>query len=294
MPDRLDSMQAFVCAVNEGSFTAAANVLAISPTMVAKHVRFLEARLGEALLNRNTRRQSLTEVGTLYLERCRKVLAEAEAAETCVAALREGPRGLLKVHAPVTFGTERLAPALAGYLARYPAVNVDLTLSDRRVDLTEQGCEAAIRIGDLGNARLIALPLKPYEMWLCASPEYLEAHGTPRTPSALTSHNCLGFAYWRHKDVWHFRAGEQVEEVRVSGRLVVNSGQALRTAALAGIGVVMQPEALLSSDVAAGRLVRLLPDWALDGRPMHLVFPAERRESPKLRSFVDFVVAKFG
>lgn len=294
MPDRLESMQAFVCAVNEGSFTAAANVLAISPTMVAKHVRFLEARLGEALLNRTTRRQSLTEVGALYFERCRKVLAEAEAAEACVAVLRDAPRGLLKIHAPVTFGTERLAPALAKYLGQYPAVNVELTLSDRSVDLTEQGYEAAIRIGNLGNARLVAKPLKPYEMWLCASPGYLQAHGTPSAPADLTPHNCLGFAYWRRKDAWHFRAGEELQEVPVSGRFVVNNGQALRTAALAGLGVIMQPEALLSSDVAAGRLVRLLPDWALAARPMHLVFPAERRQSPKLRSFVDFVVATFG
>jgi len=262
--------------------------------MIAKHIRFLEKRVGEPLLHRTTRRQSLTEVGSVYYERCRRLLADADSADACAAELRNAPKGLLKVHAPVTFGTERLVPALARYMSRYPAVNIELSLSDRTVDLIEQGYEAAIRIGALGNARLVAKPLRPYEMWLCAAPSYLETHGTPGAPSDLTSHDCLGFAYWRSKDVWRLRSGEETEEVPVSGRLVVNNGQALRVAAISGLGVIMQPEALVSGDVAAGRLTRLLPDWELTARPMHLVFPSERRQSPKLRSFIDFVVDTFG
>jgi DNA-binding transcriptional LysR family regulator len=287
-------MHAFVCAVEKGSFTAAADAMQISPTMVAKHIRFLEERVGEPLLNRSTRRQSLTEVGTLYYERCRRLIADADSADACASELRNAPRGLLKVHAPVSFGTQRLVPALTAYMRQYQAVNVDLTLSDRPAELMEQGHEVAIRIGALGDARLVAKPLRPYEMWLCASPAYLEVNGTPQVPVDLRGHNCLGFAYWRRKDVWRLRTGDHVEDVPVSGRLVVNNGQALRMAALAGLGVIAQPEALLSDDVAAGRLVRLLSERQLPARPMHIVYPRERRQSPKVRSFVDFVVETFG
>jgi DNA-binding transcriptional LysR family regulator len=294
MPDRLESMRAFVHTVEKGSLVAAADALAISPGMVAKHIRFLERRLGEPLMLRTTRRQSLTEAGAVYYERCRRLIADADGADASVAMLRGSPRGRLKVHAPVSFGTERLSPALAAYMREHPDVSVELTLSDRRIDLVEQGYEAAVRIGDLKDARLIARPLRPYEMWLCASPDYLRSHGTPAAPRELAGHNCLAFAYWRSKDTWRFRRGEHHEEVRVSGRFVANSGQALRTAALAGSGVILQPEVLLAADVAAGRLVRLLPAWNVNTRAMHVVYAAGHRRNPKVKSFVDFMVATFG
>jgi len=294
MLDRLHSMAVFVSAADKCGFAAAAKELDLSPTMVAKHVRSLEERVGERLLNRTTRQQSLTEVGRLFYERCRQVLADAEAADACAAEFRNAPRGVLKVHSPVSFGTERLAPALARYLRLNPSVDVELTLSDRPADLVEGGFEAAVRIGDLGEPRLVARPLRPYEMWLCASPAYLALRGTPQRAADLAAHDCLGFAYWRHRKVWRLRRQGTVEEVHVNGRLVANNGQALKAAAVAGVGIIMQPEVLVSADVAAGRLVRLLADHELPSRPMHLVYLAERHPGPKLRSFVDFVVDAFG
>lgn len=294
MLDRLHSMAVFVCAADKRSFTAAADLLGISATMVAKHVRFLEERVGERLLNRTTRQQSLTEVGRIYYERCRQVLADAEAADACAAEYRNAPRGVLKIHAPVSFGTERLAPALARYLQLNPSVDAELTLSDRPADLVEGGFEAAVRIGDLGDARVVARALRPYEMWLCASPAYLAVRGVPRHAAELSMHDCLGFAYWRHRKAWRLSRQGVIEEVAVNGRLVANNGQALRAASVAGLGIIMQPEVLVAADVASGRLVRLLADHELPARPMHLVYLAEQRPSPKLRSFIDFVVAAFG
>jgi DNA-binding transcriptional LysR family regulator len=294
MPDRLTSMAVFVCAADKRSFAAAAETFGISATMVGKHVRWLEERVGAKLLNRTTRRQSLTEIGRIYRQRCKLLLADAEAADACADEMRASPRGLLKIHAPVSFGSQRLAPALAAYLRIYPQVEVDLALNDRDADLVEEGYEAAIRIGALADSGLVARALQPYRMWLCAAPAYLAEAGTPRTAQELAQHNCLGFAYWRKKNVWRLRKSERTEAVEVSGRLTVNNGQALRTAAIEGAGIIMQPEVLVGDDVASGRLVRLLSEYELPSRPMHIVYVADRRPTPKLRSFIDFVVERFG
>ncbi|MFL9876243.1 LysR family transcriptional regulator [Paraburkholderia megapolitana] len=290
MLDRLLSMSVFVCAADRRSFAAAAEVFGISPTMVGKHVRFLEERVGAKLLNRTTRQQSLTEVGRLYYERCRQVLADADAADACADEMRAAPRGVLKVHAPVSFGSQRLVPALARYLRRYPGVDVDLTLADRPIDWVEKGYDAAIQIGELADSGFVARELKRYRMWLCAAPAYLAEAGIPQTAADLSAHNCLGFSYWQKKNIWRLSRGELTESVPVKGRLTVNNGQALRTAAIAGLGVIMQPEVLVEDDVATGRLIRLLPDYELPSRPVHLLYLADRRLTLKLRSFVDFVV----
>ncbi|MFM0291321.1 LysR family transcriptional regulator [Paraburkholderia megapolitana] len=290
MLDRLLSMSVFVCAAERRSFAAAAEVFGISPTMVGKHVRFLEERVGAKLLNRTTRQQSLTEVGRLYYERCRQVLADADAADACADEMRAAPRGVLKVHAPVSFGSQRLVPALARYLRRYPGVDVDLTLADRPIDWVEKGYDAAIQIGELADSGFVARELKRYRMWLCAAPAYLAEAGIPQTAADLSAHNCLGFSYWQKKNIWRLSRGELTESVPVKGRLTVNNGQALRTAAIAGLGVIMQPEVLVEDDVATGRLIRLLPDYELPSRPVHLLYLADRRLTLKLRSFVDFVV----
>ncbi len=288
------SMAVFIAAADKRSFTAAAEVFGISSAMVGKHIRVLEERLGAKLLNRTTRQQSLTEAGRIYYARCKQLLADAEAAEACLEEMQASPRGVLRIHAPVSFGSQRLAPALVPYLRRYPDVEVDLVLNDRIVDLVEEGYEAAIRIGPLADSGLIARPLKPYTMWLCAAPGYLSGAGTPRTAQDLSAHNCLGFAHWQKKNVWQLRKSGQVENVQVKGRLTVNNGQALRTAALEGMGIIMQPEVLVAEDVAAGRLVRILEDYALPSRPMHVVYVADKKLGPKLRSFVEFVVGAFG
>ena len=293
MLDRLKSMAVFVCVAERGSFAVASDVLEMSAAMVAKHIRFLEDRLGAKLLNRTTRTQSLTEVGRVYYERCKQLLIDADAADVSIDEMKSVPRGVLKIHAPVSFGSQCLAPALAKYLKDCADVKVDLTLSDRTVDLVKEGYEAAIHIGNLPDSGLIARELRPYTMWLCASPAYLRAVGIPKTAQDLAQHDCLGFAYWRNKNVWRLLRKGKTESVQVRGRFTANNGQALRTAALEGLGVIMQPAILLDQDVATGNLVRLLSDYELPSRPMFIVYHADKRPTPKLKSFIDFALKAF-
>lgn len=287
-------MAIYARVVEKGSLAAAAEEFGISPTMAGKHLKALEARLGGRLLNRTTRRQSLTELGREYYERCKQILAEVEAAEDSASHLQAVPRGVLRVNAPVSFGNQRLAPALADYLAQYPEVDVDLALNDRVVDLVDEGFDAAIRIGPLGDSGMVARPLAPYRVLVCASPAYLSRHGRPAAPKDLAGHNCLGFSYWTVRDKWRLIGPEGSESVNIKGRLQANNGQALRMAALQGLGIIMQPEVLVSEDLAAGRLVRVLPEYEAPTRPMHLVYLPDRRPTPKLRSFIEFVLARFG
>jgi DNA-binding transcriptional LysR family regulator len=296
MMDRLTSMAVFVKAADSGSFAAAASALGLSAQMVGKHVRALETRLGARLLNRTTRRQSLTELGALFYERCKLVLAEADSADDLAADLRAIPRGRLRVNAPVNFGTHRLVPMLVRYLRQYPEVTLDLNLSDRIVDLVEEGYEAVIRISPLADSTLIARSLAPYQLVACASPAYLAERGTPVVPADLARHECLGFAYWARPPAgeWQFTGADGAHTVRVGSRLSINNGQALRAAALEGFGIILLSYELLDDDLAAGRLVRILPGYEPPSRPMHILFAPDRKPTPKLRSFIDFVVATFG
>ncbi|MEO6922128.1 MAG: LysR family transcriptional regulator [Collimonas sp.] len=292
--DRLTSMQIFVRVVEKGGFSAAAEEARISPTMVGKHVRQLEEQLGVRLLNRTTRRQSLTEIGQLYFERCKQALLEIEAADASVKQMQLLPRGVLRVTAPATFGGQMLTAVIRSYLERYPDVELDLSLNDRVVDLVEEGFEVALRIGPLPDSSLIARPLQPYRSMVCASPEYLARRGTPLTPQQLAQHNCMSFVHGSRYDLWQFSCEGVLQEIEVHGNFRANNGLALRTAALQGIGIIMQPEALLRDDVAAGRLQCLLPCYALAHRPMHIVVASNRKMTPKLKSFIEFVVAHFG
>lgn len=286
-------MQVFVRVVEKGSFSAAAEDFHISATMVGKHIAALEQRLEARLLNRTTRRQSLTEVGRIYYQRCKQALAEVEAADACASELQSTPRGLLRMNAPVSFGANALIAAVDDYLTRYPEVQIELTLNDRVVNLVEEGYEVAVRIGSLPDSSLIARPLHPYRMVLCATPAYIEAHGIVQSPEQLREHNCMGFMYSIAQTHWHFIDGDSTSNVEVKGNLRVNNGQALRTAALRGMGIIMQPEVLLTDDIVAGRLVRILPELELPSYPMHLVYPSHRNMTPKLKSFVEFMVARF-
>ncbi|PSH59040.1 LysR family transcriptional regulator [Phyllobacterium brassicacearum] len=294
--DRLTSMAVFVKAAEAGSFAAAAPTLGLSSPMIGKHVRFLEERIGAQLLNRTTRRQSLTEVGRAFYERCKLVLAEAEAAEALAQDLQAIPRGRLRINAPVTFGSYSLVPMLTKYMRRYPEVTVDLTLSDRVVDLIDEGYDAVIRISPLTDSTLITRSLAPYRLIACASPAYLTERGVPATPEDLTDHECLGFAYWARPplDEWEFTDAKGVYKVKVHSRFLVNNGQALREAALDGFGIILQATDMLTEDLVSGRLMRVLPNYEGPSRPMHILFAPDRRPTPKLRSFVDFVAATFG
>jgi DNA-binding transcriptional LysR family regulator len=292
--DLLDSMKVYVLTVDKGSLSAAAEVCGMSATMAGNHVRALEQRLGMQLMHRTTRRQHVTAFGEEYYARCKEILRLVAETDAQAHTMRLAPAGTLRVSAPVTFGAEALAPVLSDYLARYPEVDIELDISDRVVDLMDGGCAAAIRIGQLPpDSALVARPLAPYRLMLCASPEYLARRGTPATPADLARHDCLSFGA-ASVNQWRLRRDHDVCQVPVNGRVKINNGQALRTAALQGLGIVLQPTILLEADVRAGRLVQLLPDCELPARPMHVVYLPDRYRSPKLRSFIDFVLERFG
>ena len=292
--DRLASMEVFVATVDCGSFTAAARAFRITPAMVGKHIRALEERLGARLITRTTRRQSLTEIGRSYYERCRRILDDVRSAETDAEAMRLAPRGELRISAPISFGALRLGPALAEYLAAYPEVVVELDLTDQVVDVVKEGFDAAIRVGPLADSALVARRLEPYRMMICAAPSYLARAGVPKTPADLARHSCLAFTLWRNYGGWSLDRAKRPPVKPPPCRLRSNNALALRAAALQGVGLILQPEVVLADDVAAGRLVQVLPKFAPPPRPMSLIYPRDRRPTSKMTTFIDFMLRRFG
>jgi DNA-binding transcriptional LysR family regulator len=291
--DRLTSMAVFVAAVERGGFAAAAARFAISPAMASKHVRSLEEHLGAKLLHRTTRRRSLTDAGRLYFDRCQAILAAVEAAEGGARGEEGAPHGTVRVSAPVSFGARCLAPALVDFLQRHPAVRIELMLNDRVVDLIEEEFDVAIRVGHLPDSTLVARPLAPYRMCLCASPSYLARQRAPRTPADLPRHACLGFAVARGRNTWRWldqrSAGGAMPDVRLS----INNGEALRQAALAGGGIILQPQVLVAEDLRSGRLRRILTAFEPAPRPMHVLHLPDRALPGRIRQLVDFVAGRF-
>jgi DNA-binding transcriptional LysR family regulator len=293
--NKLAGMEMFVRVVESGSFSAAAAISRVWATMVAKHIRAIEDRLGARLLHRTTRRQQLSDVGRLYYERCKQALADVELAEASASELQSSPRGRLRLIAPVSFGSHSLVPVLSEYMNQHPDVSIELTLDNRRPHLLDEGFELGIHIGDIDEPGLVARPLRPYRRRLAAAPAYLARHGQPEHPEQLGVHECLGPSYWRRHDLWRL-VGPNGEtcNVAVQGRFTANQGNALRIAALNGIGIALQPEAVLADDLAAGRLLPVLPDWSLAPSPMYLIYAQNRRPTAKLRSAIDFLLARFG
>ncbi len=292
--DRITGLSVFAKVVEGSSFAAAARHFGLSPAMVSKHILALEERLGARLLNRTTRRVSPTEIGRVFYERATRILADIDDAEQEAGALQATPRGLLRLNGPLSFGTRHLAPAIADYLTACPAVEIDVTLSDRVADLVEEGFDLAIRIGRLADSSLIARRIAPCLLVACAAPAYVTKHGAPQRPADLAAHNCLGYSYAALRNEWRFSGPDGVESVRVSGRLNANNGDLLRLAALRGEGIVLQPSFLVGDDLAAGTLVPILPGYAPDEIVIQAVYPHSRQLSVKVRSFVDFLVARFG
>lgn len=292
--DRLRGMEVLVAVVDAGSFAAAARQLDISAVMVGKHIQQLEAHLGAQLIQRSTRRQSLTEVGAAFCEDSRRVLEQVRWAESAVERSRAAPQGLLRISAPVTLGVQVISPLVARFLQQHPLVRVDLQLTDSVADLAGEGVDAAIRIGHIADESLVARPLRPYRMVIAAAPAYLKRHGRPRRAADLEQHQCLAHSVWQRRVEWTLRDGETTLLWPANARLVCNHGDALRRAALQGLGLIMQPEVLLADDLAAGHLLPLLEDCLPPARPMHLVYAADRRQLPKLARFVDAVVKALG
>lgn len=294
--DRLTSMAVFVKTVDLGSFAATAKAMDMSPQMVAKHVVYLEDRLGTALLNRTTRRQSLTDIGRAYYDRCRFILTEAEAADDLAQDMRSKPKGILRVNAPTTFGAFGLAPFVTRYLERHEEMQVDLVLSDNIVDPLEEGFEVLVRIGEEEVNGLVSHPLAPYRLIACASPAYLIRKGMPECPADLVHHDCLVHAYTAQLSPcrWRFLRNGKYEEFQPDGRLRSNDWKALLHAALEGFGIVLGPESVMKAEIEAGRLIQILSEYDGPSRAMQLLYPASRKPTIKVRSFVDALLEEFG
>lgn len=294
------AMTVFVKVVEGGSMTAAARQCEMSTTMVGNHLKALEQRLGVSLLQRTTRRQNLTEFGVEYYRRCVEVLSLVNDSERMAEQAQTEPSGTLRVTAPPAFGAERLAPLLSDFVQRYPEIKVEVVLSNQTMDLIEHGFDAAIRLGTPESSALIARPLQDYTLTICAAPNYLKRRGTPMTADDLRDHDCLAFAYpagddWRAADkLWRLTGPDGVMEVPVSGSMIVNSTPALRQAVLAGMGVSMLPDVLISEDLASGKLVPLLQDYQPPSRTLWLMYPQDRYRLPKVRQFVEHALRAWG
>lgn len=295
MLDRVTSMQVFVRVATLGSFSAAARALGLSQTMVTKHVAALEDRLGVKLLHRSTRRLVLTEGGRNYLAACERILAEIEEAEASASLDRIEPRGTLRLNVPLTFGFRQVVPALTKFSLLYPAVSFDLGLADRYVDLMEEGWDLAIRIGRLKDSSLVARRLAACRTIVCASPDYLQKHGTPKTLDDLARHNCLGYTLPSAigANRWAFGTDGDIV-VPIQGNLRANNGDALLAAAVAGQGLIYQPTFIVSDNLREGSLVPVLRTYPTYEPAIHAVLPSGRQAPAKVRAFVVFLAERFG
>jgi DNA-binding transcriptional LysR family regulator len=292
--DRLTSLQTFVRVVELGGFSAAGRRLNMSVTMVSNHVQGLENRLGVRLLNRTTRRVSLTEIGRAYHERLSHILMDLEEADGVAGALQATPQGVLRLHTSHAL-LRLLTPVVSEYLALYPGVNLDLAAGDRFLDLVEHGFDLAITAVPPPESSVIVKRLTPWRHVLSCAPSYLEARDAPIRPADLAHHNCLRYAFYPTGDEWRFTGPDgEPHAVRVSGNLMTNSGVLLRSQMLSGQGVFMAPAFLIADDLAAGRIVRLLPGYKPLGYAIHAVYPHQRHVSTKVRRFIDLIAERFG
>ena len=292
--NNISDLRFFVDLVKHGSLSALARELGVTPPAVSTRLAQLERRLGVRLLNRTTRRQHLTDIGREFYERVKGILAEVEAVEGLAADTLATPRGRLRINAPVTFGIHALSPRLPDYLSANPEVTLEMSMTNRLVDVIDEGYDLIFRIGELTDSGLIARPLKPYRLILCAAPSYLATRGPINTPQDLSRQECLGFLHPELSKRWTLIGPEGTVTVPVSGRLFVDSGEALMAAAIAGVGVLLQPLEIVTPYLASGQLVTLLPEYSAPTRPMHILYAPDRRMTPKLRSFIDFVMMNFG
>jgi DNA-binding transcriptional LysR family regulator len=289
--DRIASMQAFVQVVDSGSFSRAAQRLNVSPAVVTGHVQSLEKRLGVQLLNRTTRKVNVTEIGRSFYERSNRILAEIEDAESMASALQATPRGTLRLNTSVSLA-RLVTPLIAEYVARYPDVSFELIMTDRMVDMVEEGFDLALRSGPLPNSSLRTRRLGMGRMVLCAAPAYLARRGTPVRPAELAQHNCLIYVNSHLEGRWRLTGPGGEHEVEVSGNLRSNSIEGLRAATLAGLGIGLLPTVNLADELEAGDLVRLLTDYRTSEVVVQAVYPPGRHISVKVRTFLDFLVER--
>jgi len=292
--DPLDGISVFAAVVDAGTFTGAARALRASKASVSMQIQKLEDRLGVRLLNRTTRRLSLTDEGRAFYEHARRILDEAREAVDALDSLHAAPRGVLRINAPMSFGIQHLGPAVADFMHAYPDIEIDMVLNDRRVDVIEDGYDMAIRIARLPDSSLIARRLAPCRRIVIASPDYWDRKGRPRRPEDLKHHDALIYDYLAEPDTWTFRDGHGQISVNVTGRMRANNGEVLLEAARRGLGVVYTPTFFCCGDVRDGALETVLEDFDDEPISIYAVYPHRRHLSPRVRAFVDFLADRFG
>jgi DNA-binding transcriptional LysR family regulator len=285
-------MQLFVRIVESGSFSAVARELGMIQPTVSKQMTALEEKLGVRLLNRTTRRLSMTDAGREYYERCQRILDEVQEMETEVAGLQNRPSGTLRVNTPVAFGNVHMLPLTLAFRRKNPGVAIDLSLDDRYVDLVQEGFDVAIRFGELGDSQLVARHVGSSASVCVASPAYLSVHGTPKTPSELREHECITYSYLFSNE-WPFDGPDGLQSIKVHGDFRANSGMTIRSAALEGAGIASIPAFLIREDIETGRLVQLLSQFASAPIRISAVYPSARLLSRKVKLFVDFIQQEF-
>ncbi|MBF0164386.1 MAG: LysR family transcriptional regulator [Magnetococcales bacterium] len=295
--DRLETMRIFVTVVNRQGFAVAARELGVAVATVSKAVAALEARLGVSLLNRTTRRLSVTGDGERYFAWCVRILADCEEADTTVRQGASAPGGRIRVAAPVLFGQQHLIHQVCGFMGCHPGIVVELDLNDRYVDMVAEGFDLAVRIGRLGDSSLRSRRLASFALRVCASPDYLSRRGVPATPEELANHDCLVYTLSSRDGVgvWRFEGGEAGtrHRIRVNGVLLANNGEVLRQAALAGLGILILPSFLVDGDLASGRLREILGGHGLRGGGIHAVYPPSRHLPIRVRLFSDYLAEQW-
>jgi DNA-binding transcriptional LysR family regulator len=287
----LEQIEAFAAVIEQGGIAAAARALRRDPSVISRRLDALEARLGVRLLARTTRRVSITEVGAAYLQRVQTILAELAAADVEAAEGAAKPRGRLRLALPASFAQRWIAPWVAEFISAYPDVQLELLHSDDFVDLVAEGFDAAVRIGDLPDSSLVVRRIAPFDVILCASPEYLARRGTPARPEDLGQHACLLFRKPRFWPDWRLRKGNHQVVQTVSGPIVTDEGEGLLVACLGGAGIMGAASWMIGKELAEGRLVRVLPDWRFDVEAaIQVVLPPGRLVPAKVRVFVDRLV----
>jgi DNA-binding transcriptional LysR family regulator len=292
--DKLTSIRAFTRVVQHGSFAAAARELRLSRSAVSKYVIELEQELGSQLLVRTTRSASPTQNGQAYYERCIAILADLEEADVAVARLQSEPRGLLRVNAPMSFGTLHLGRAVADFMERYPQLQIQLVLSDQQIDPVQEGFDVTLRIADLPSSSLIARKIAPALRVVCAAPSYLARRGTPAHPQDLRQHDCLAYGYLATGNQWKLTGPDGDHWIHIPWTLCSNNGEVLRDTVVKGRGIALLPTFIVGADLQEGSLRSILTDYTAPEISVYAIYPQTRHLSVKVRMFIDFLIERFG
>ena len=295
MPIDLNAFAVYAKVVELGSFTAAGEALKLSKSMVSRQVSALEDELGVRLLNRTTRKLSVTEAGAVVFERATRIVAEAEEAERDAVCIEGAVRGKLRINAPMTFGIRELGPVLPKFLARYPELTVDLSLNDRRVDLMEEGFDVSLRISPLVDSSMVAWQLAPVRRFIVGTPAYFKTHGVPKHPRDLADHPFILYTQRPRPELFEFRdMGGQSIQVELKGPLYCNNADAASSVLMAGQALSLSPDFICCEALRSGTLVSVMDEWMLEPLTLHVIYPHTRHLSAKVRAFVDFAVEEFG